>query len=361
MHVHEDAWDLSTLPAHLRMKVRLVDAGGRAVASGEDLVALKRGHGGDAAAAALPTADQGRAAIERDGITRWDFGGLPGHIDRTHGGIRLRGYPALVDQGDSVSIRVLDAEHAAERAMRPGLRRLVMLTLAQDARYLRRNLPGLDRMRLQYAKAPRPEGGSGQARAPADLADELVALIVDLTFTEGQPPIRDQAAFAARIAACKGRLMPTAGEVCELASRILDAYQQLRKRLAGITQINWMPSVLDLRAQLDALVFRGFLQQVPFERLKAYPRYLKAADQRADKLSHAAGRDQQRLAELMPLLEQLRERQAAARAADRDDPRLDEIRWMLEELRVSLFAQQLGTAYPVSVKRIRARWKELGL
>jgi hypothetical protein len=100
-----------------------------------------------------------------------------------------------------------------------------------------------------------------------------------------------------------------------MAAGILDAYQQLRKRLAGITQINWMPSVLDLREQLDALVFRGFLQQVPFEHLKDYPRYLKAANQRTEKLTHAAGRDQERLRELTPLLEQWRERNAAARAA----------------------------------------------
>ncbi|NBC12034.1 MAG: ATP-dependent RNA helicase HrpA [Gammaproteobacteria bacterium] len=369
VHVPEDAWDLSALPEHLRMKVRLVDTDGRAVATGEDLVALKRRHGDAAATAPKPRADT--HGLERTGVTRWDFGSLPEHIDRTQAGIRLRGYPALLDNGDSVSISVLDSAHSAAQAQRAGLRRLIMLTLGQDMRYLRRNLPGLDRMRLQYAKAPQPPSeasrgvgghkGGGKGDGPPDLADELTALIVDLTFTEGQPPIRDRAAFEARLDACKARLMPTANEVCELAGRILDAYQGLRKRLAGITQINWMPSVLDLRAQLDALVFRGFLQQVPFERLKEYPRYLKAAEQRTEKLFHAAGRDQQRLAELTPLLEQLAERQAAARAAERDDPRLEEIRWMLEELRVSLFAQQLGTAYPVSVKRIRARWRELGL
>jgi ATP-dependent helicase HrpA len=367
MHVPEDAWDLSALPGHLRMKVRLVDGDGRALASGEDLVALKRRHGADAGAAALPAPARAQAAIERGGITRWDFGSLPEHIDRTlggageRGGIRIRGYPALLDQGDSVRISMLDSAHGAERATRAGLRRLIMLTLAQDVRYLRRNLPGLDRMRLQYAKAPAAPGATGTDPSPPDLGDELVALILDLTFTEGQPPIRDQAAFEARIAACRARLMPTANEVCELAGRILDAYQALRQRLAGITQINWMPSVLDLRGQLDALVFRGFLEQVPFERLREYPRYLRAAEQRAEKLFHAAGRDQQRLAEFTPLLEQLAEREAAARAAGRDDPRLEEIRWMLEELRVSLFAQQFGTAYPVSVKRIQARWRELGL
>ena len=364
VQVPEDAWEPSALPEHLRMKVRLVDEQGRALAIGKDVTALKRRHGeGAAAAAAAQTSPGWGHDIERDGITRWDFGALPAHLDITRAGIRMRGFPALVDQGDSVAIRVLDSELGAEQAMRTGLRRLIMLTLGQDLRHLRRNLPGLDRMRLQYAKAPAPDGGvqSVSAGKPPDLGDELIALILDLTFVEGQPPVRDQTTFDTRIAARKGQLMSTANEVCGVAAGILDAYQRLRKRLAGITQINWMPSVLDLRAQLDALVFRGFLQQVPFAQLKEYPRYLKAADQRAEKLVHAAGRDQQRMAEMAPLLERWQKRAAAARAAGRSDPRLDELRWMLEELRVSLFAQQLGTAYPVSIKRIEARWRDLGL
>ncbi len=362
VRVSEDAWDTSALPEHLRMKVRLVDQQGRTLAAGDDLVQLKRRHGtGDPglAVAATPSWDH---ALERDGISRWDFGTLPESVDTDRAGIRLRGFPALVDVGDGVSIRILDSEQSAEAAMRAGLRRLITLSLGQDLRNLKRDLPGLDRMRLQYAKAPSPDGEERLSRPKApDLADELVALILDLTFTEGLPAIRDQAAFEQRLETRRRGLPHTAAEVCQLAAGILDAYQRLRKRLSGITQINWMPSVLDLRAQLDALVFRGFLQQVPFEHLKDYPRYLKAADQRAEKLLHAAGRDQERLRELTPLLGRWRERGEAARAAERSDPRLDEIRWMIEELRVSLFAQQLGTAYPVSVKRIESRWRELGL
>jgi ATP-dependent helicase HrpA len=362
VRVPEDAWDLSALPGHLRMKVRLVDRQGRTLAVGDDLVQLKRRHGGGDLGSAVGATPSWEHALERDGITRWDFGTLPESVDTDRAGIRLRGFPALVDRGDSVSIRILDSERSAATAMRAGLRRLIMLSLGQDLRRLKHGLPGLDRMRLQYAKAPLPGREQQPARRTAvDLADELMELILDLTFTEGLPAIRDQAAFEQRLQARKGSLVQTADEVCQLTAGILDAYQRLRKRLAGITQINWMPSVLDLRAQLDGLVFRGFLQQVPFEHLKDYPRYLKAADQRAEKLLHAAGRDQERLRELTPLLERWRERSAAARAAERSDPRLDEIRWMLEELRVSLFAQQLGTAYPVSVKRIETRWRELGL
>jgi len=381
--VPEDAWDPSALPEHLRMKIRLVDQKGRALATDDDLIKLKRRHGGGVAAATPAAASSWNHSLERDGITRWDFGTLPEHVDTDRAGIRLRGFPALVDRGDSVSIRVLDAETTAATAMRGGLRRLIMLRLAQDLRDLRRNLPGLDRMRLQYAKAPQPttsvvtvevapagkQAGKGSGKQagrqashkPSDLADELIALILDLTFIQGLPPIRDQASFEQRIAERKGDMMRTADEVCGIAAEILDAYQQLRKRLAGITQINWMPSVFDLRVQLDALVFRGFLQQVPFAHLKDYPRYLKAAKQRTDKLTRAAGRDQERLRELTPLLDKWRERNAAASAAGRQDVRLDEVRWLLEELRVSLFAQQLGTAEPVSVKRIETRWRELGL
>jgi ATP-dependent helicase HrpA len=155
--------------------------------------------------------------------------------------------------------------------------------------------------------------------------------------------------------------MSRANEVCRLAERILSRYQAIRKRIAGITQSNWLPSLLDMREHLDSLVFRGFLQQVPYEHLKDYPRFLKGLEIRAEKLAHAAGKDQQWLHEMEPLQKKWRERAAAAREAGRRDPRLDEIRWMLEELRVSLFAQQLGTAYPVSVKRIETRWRELGL
>ena len=397
--IPEDAWDPAAVPDHLRMKFRLVDEGGQPLAAGDDYADLKRRFGGSGRQAFAAIPSQG---LEREGITRWDFGALPESVDLDRAGIKLRGYPALVDQGDSVALRVLDSPEGAELAQRAGLRRLFMLSLAVEVRQLRRNLPGLDRLRLQYAKAPvlglasssglapgsasvaSPRSAAGTRRGsasavskvpanglpepqsqpqpkPMDLADELLALIIDLTFVEGLPPIRDRASFEARLASRRARLSSVGAALLTLVRGILDDYQALRQGLAGITQVNWMPSVIDLRAQLDGLIFRGFLQEVPYVRLKDYPRYLKAARERLDKLFHAAGRDQERLRELTPFLEKWRERAAAVQAVGRRDPRLDEIRWMLEELRISFFAQRVGTAYPVSLKRIEARWKELGL
>ncbi len=371
--VPEEAWDPAEIPGHLRMKFRLVDEAGRSLAIGDDYHQLRRQFGGSGRQAFAQIPTQG---LEREGITRWDFGDLPESLDLDRGGIRLRGYPALVDQGDSVALRVLDSQAGAALAQRAGLRRLLMINLSTEVRQLRRNLPGLDRMRLQYARVPEPEvaqagagtgapevpvGKAGQGSKPLDLADEILALVFDLTFIESGTPIRDRAGFEARLTSRKSKLGGVSSEVVALVGRILDDYQTLRQGLATSTQIHWRASVLDLKAQLDGLIYRGFLLAVPYAHLEDYPRYLKAARERLDKLFHAAGKDQQHLGELTPLLERWRERAATVRAAGRHDPRLEEIRWMLEELRVSLFAQRLGTAYPISLKRIETRWRELGL
>ncbi len=355
LYVPGDAWDEATVPDHLRMNVRLVDEGGREIASGRALASLKQHHAsaGRAGFARVPA-----EGLERGGITRWDFATLPEAVELERGGIRMRGFPAIVDHGDSVAIEVLDSAENAGRAMRKGLRRLLMMHLGADIRYLRKNLPELNHLRLQYAKAP---GFAGAETSAPDIADELVAVILDLTFLEGQSPVRDRSTFEARLADCRGALMGTAAETCKLVAEILDHYQTLRQRLAVITQRAWQPSVEDVRRQWDALVFRGFLESIPYAQLRNYPRYLKAALVRLEKLQFSAVQDQRLMGEMGPLLTRWRERMDAARQAGRQDPRLEEIRWRLEELRVSLFAQQIGTPFPVSVKRIEKRWRELGL
>ena len=358
VHVPEDAWDLTALPPHLQLRVRVVDAAGATLGAGRELQPLRARYAG--ATATVATAALPRTGLEREGLTDWECDDIPETVDTEGGGIRLRGFPALVDCGDTVALRVLDAEPTARAAHPAGLRRLIMLRLGRDVRYLRRNLPGLARMRLQYAKAAdRP--GAPQVAERHDIEDELVGLIVDLTFLDGRPEIRSRAAFEARIASCKGELMNRADQACRLVGEILTLYQGARKALDAITQVNWLPSLRDMRGQLDGLVFRGFLLHTPWDRLQQLPRYLRALQQRIDKLPLAAARDQQWLRELQPLLDEWRERVRATRERGVDDPRLDEIRWMLEELRVSLFAQELGTAYPVSAKRVGRRWRELGL
>ena len=147
-----------------------------------------------------------------------------------------------------------------------------------------------------------------------------------------------------------------------LVAEILGQYQGIRKALAGMNALNWIKSVQDMQQQLDGLVYQGFLREVPAEYLARYPRYLKGLALRIDKLrSGGQARDAQRMAEMAGIDRQWRERDRAAREKGLVDPRLQAIRWELEELRISLFAQEVRTLHPVSVKRIERQWRELGL
>ena len=357
VYVPEDAWQLEALPDHLRMNFQLLDEQGQPQDVSRDLVSLKQHHGkrGEEGVQQLP-----QSGLEREGITAWDFGDLPESVESHRGGIRLKGFPALVDQGDSVAVRVLDSRQNAGSAHRAGVRRLLMLGLSKEMRYLRRNLPDLQRMSLQYSKVASAPKGLGVKGRP-DLESELITLILDLTFIEGLPEIRDRESFRQRIESRKPGLMNQAGEALQLLRQILETYQRVRKQLSGITQINWMASVTDCRQQLDSLVFQAFLQHTPYRHLKQVPRYLRAIEVRLAKLPQAAVRDQKLLREMQGLYQRWQEREEKYRLAGKRDERVEELRWVFEELRVSLFAQELGTSVPVSLKRIEKRWKELGL
>ncbi len=357
VHVPEDAWQQQEIPSHLQMSYRLVDDEGRSIATGQDLHQLKKEHG-DAAEKSFKTLPV--SGLEQDDLKDWDFGDLPETVSLERAGIQMQGYPALVALKERVAIRVLDSKLKADQAMKAGLRGLIMLKLAQEVRYLQRNLPELRSMHLQYAKvATAPEGL--MSHLPKDLEAELVSLIVDRTFIEGRPAVRTEVQFTQRITEEKGQLVAVANETCKLVSRILDEYQQARKLLSGSMPINLIPMISDMKQQLDRLVFRGFLQYTPWPHLQHFPRYLKAIIMRLEKIGYAAGRDLQHMREMQSLYSQWQEKDQALRKAGRLDARVDELRWSFEELRVSLFAQELKTPAPISLKRIEKRWKELGL
>ncbi|MCB1763402.1 MAG: DUF3418 domain-containing protein, partial [Gammaproteobacteria bacterium] len=143
--------------------------------------------------------------------------------------------------------------------------------------------------------------------------------------------------------------------------QILTIYHQVRNRLSESNRINWMTSLADIRQQLDQLVYRGFLQHTPYVQLKQLPRYLRAIEMRLDKLPYAAARDQKLLGEMQEAYQLWQQREEKYRLEGKLDERIEELRWSFEELRISLFAQELGTAYPVSLQRIQKRWRELGL
>jgi len=342
--VSSGIWEGAELSPHLRMNFRVVDDAGRELAAGRDLAVLKAQLG---EAAQLTFASAG-AGIERSGIRAWDFGALPEKIAFTRGGRRLTGHPALVDEGESVAIRLFDTQAAAIAAMRAGVRRLMRLALKEQMRQVEKPLPGF----AQAALALR-------GLAPADhWKEDLLTAIADRAFIGEDELPHGAAAFETLKQRARARLPAVREAGCRLFASIADEYQRAQQKLAAARKPTPQPAA-DVRVQLARLVFKGFLSATPWERLHDLPRYLKAAQLRLDKFASDPERDQRHAASIAELWRRYEERAARERRAGTTDARLEDFRWRIEELRVSMFAQELKTPYPVSYKRLEKLWSQI--
>lgn len=343
--VPSSAWRPESLPAHLQMNFRLVDAHGREIAVSRDLQCLGREYGQMASKGfAQPVGE-----YERENVTRWDFGDLPETIELRAGGHKVKAYPALMYESNSISLRLFDSEAKAEQAMRHGLRELFILQLPQQLEYLRKNLPGIKKMCLHYA----PIGSC------PELKHDLITAAVDHVFIGDGASVRDAVIFDKRLEQGRADLIVTAEKLCELVGEVLDLYNTITTRIEAIQKADWKRDALDdIRGQLVRLVYAGFTQRTPYARMGNLPRYLRAIISRLDKLEAAPAKDRERATDMLSLWHAYLERTEGPGAVD--SPALAEYRWMLEELRVSLFAQELKTPSPVSVKRLKRKWEAIG-
>ncbi|MEW5942382.1 MAG: ATP-dependent RNA helicase HrpA [Pseudomonadota bacterium] len=342
-----EAWALADLPGHLRMNFRVVDERGKTLAAGRDLGQLRRELGGQAQQSFQQAF---RSSLERDKLTRWDFGDLPEQVSFQRNGQTLTGYPALTDHATHAAIRIFDSRAQAERHMRAGLARLLLLQLPEQARFLEKSLPIAKETCLHYL----PLGSCDQ------LKQELMALISDQACVGEAPLPRTAAEFEQRREVARAQLVTTANQLCKLAGQILAEYHAVGKKLAAPAPAAWKPAYTDAAEQLRHLVYPGFLNRTPHRWLQHFPRYLKAIALRLEKLPHASARDAQHRAEIAPLWQNWLRRMEKPQAEEAPNPALEQYRWMLEELRVSLFAQELKTAFPVSAKRLLKLWEEIG-
>lgn len=358
IEVANDAWDTSDLPAHLRMNYRVLDEHGNELASGRDLPALRMQLG---VKARKQFTESARDSFERQGLTSWDFGELPEQVEFVRNGQKLIGYPAIVDDGKSVSLVLLDTEQEAEVATHKGLRRLFQLGAVEQVKFVGRNLPNLQEMALKYALLAELEGSrqSDKASMIDKLQNELVTAICDRAFFVETDPIRNADQFNARLVKARTRIVDVGNEVCRLTAEILTEYHVLRPRLQQPGAQAWQRLMNDIRAQLRALLPPQFLIEVPFLRLKNIPRYVRAIGFRLDKFPSNPTRDAQWQETIANFTRQLQQRREVDRVRGVHNPKLEEFRWMLEELRVSLWAQQLKTPYPVSFKRMEKAWSEI--
>jgi ATP-dependent helicase HrpA len=338
IRVPADAWQLDKLPEHLRITFRVLNDAGSPVATGKDLAALQEKLK-PKVRAAIAAASPG---IERSGIHRWDFGELPRSFSRAVASHSVRGFPALVDAGDSVAIRVFETEAEQARAMRAGTRRLLLLNVPSPVRYVAGQLGNRAKLTLTV----NPHG------SVAALLADCVSAAVDQLVAAAGGPAWDEAGFSTLLAAVRAGLNASTVDIVRTVEQILAATAEAEGRLRALTAPALRTSVADAQAQLAGLVHNGFVTETGTARLPDLVRYLRALSHRLDRLATDSTRDAQHL---------LRFRQAENAYHDlldelppglADSPAVRQIRWMLEELRVSYFAQSVRTAYPISEQRI---------
>jgi ATP-dependent helicase HrpA len=325
-------FDAGALPAHLKMRFDLRDEHGQTLAQGRDLEALRARFGSRAREAFSQHAD---AAVTREDVRDWDFDAIPGTTPARDG---MTAYPALVDLGEVVALRVFENAGEAEAAHRAGVARLLRIALAAEFKRARKQLPLKPKLAVAFA----PHGRTDALRE--DIVEGAFADVL-----RGQDlGVRDRAAWQTLRDGVLHALFGAAMERLKLAEPMLAALAELQPLLKPALKGQAQASYADLRGQLEALLAPGFLRELPRARLAHLPRYLKAMRLRAEKLRSDPARDHSRMQQVLPYWRAVLD----ARASGDASAALDTLRWLVEEWRVSVFAQELKTAEPVSGKRM---------
>ncbi|MGO4247110.1 ATP-dependent RNA helicase HrpA [Paenarthrobacter sp. RAF54_2] len=379
------SWNWEAVPPHLRVSFKVVDSNGKVLDEGKDLAQLQeklapatrraiaeslgatpattaRGKSGTrtgapgtsngktagsaAGSASSPDvragADPAQGAVaERTGITEWDFGNVQRQVTRTVRGHAVTGYPAIVDEGTSVALRVFQSQQEQEAAMRGGVIRLLALRIPSPDRYVVEHLSNTEK--LTFSQNP-------HGSVSALIADCALAAIDKLT-PEALP--WDKEAFDALYEVVRAELIDTVFTVTAVVERILASTRRIQKQLKSSASLPLISALNDMKSQLEQLVFPGFVAQTGYAQLSQLPRYLQAIEKRLEKLPGNVQRDGLNMAIVQALEDDYDDAVSALLPGRRAGAELTRVRWMIEELRVSLFAVELGTAYSVSEKRIR--------
>lgn len=347
-----DAWKLSELPAHLRMNARIIADDERVIAQGRDFDALRNAARSSSAPQCAPAQSTRTTSLPSGRFTHWTFGDLPESIVLKTGNIDLTAYPAIVDEIDAVSIQPLQTAALAQGATRRGLRRLIALAHPQEMRELRHELPHIESMAIHYAAL---NLGSGE-----QLRSELLDAVLDRAFLDSvNEPIRAKDTFDRIVSGGWHRTADAIVEVCEAVKQTLSAAIAARAMLDGLATPKLESAAREIESHLNRLLAPGFICSTPVDQLVHFPRYIEAVRLRITKLTTGKfARDRDLAAEFEPLWRRCTDLLNAQPEEGWTDDRLEGHRWLLEELRVAMFAQELGTAVRVSIKRIEEHWRE---
>jgi ATP-dependent helicase HrpA len=341
--ISREDWDFSRVPDHVRITYQVTDERGTKLAEGKDLAALKA----QLQVKANQVVEKVALGVERKGITSWTIGTLPHVIEKTSierpsGAYTVSAYPALIDEKTSVGVGAFATEAEAGRAMAAGTRRLLLLTIPSPVQAISGRLTNDAKLTLM--------------RNPANNVGVLIAdcmdAAVDKLVADAGGPAWDEAGFARLRDHVRGSLFDTAFDVIGRVRAALAAAHEVEDRLAGTDNRALATSLADARTQLASLIFPGFVTETGADRLNDLARYLRALERRLEKLPLDPGRDDAQLAKVEVVQQEYAD---WLRELPPDAPTWEPVkavRWMIEELRVNLFAQAVGTPYPISEKRI---------
>lgn len=364
------SWNWEAVPPHLRVSFRVVDARGKALGEDKDLARLQeelapqtRRAIADSLGATPKTAQpvkQAKAAStpaapaspaptgiqELTGLTEWTGGTLEREVKRLVAGHTVTGYPAFVDEGQTVAQRIYPTAAEQESAMRSGVIRLLALRVPSPQRYVLDHLNNTEKLTFSQ----NPHG------SVASLIDDCTLAAIDKLVPQELPWSREE--FDRLYEVVRAELIDTVFSVTAVVEKILSSNRRIQKSLKASTSLALISALNDIKSQLEQLVYPGFVARTGYAQLSHLPRYLAAIERRLEKLPTNVARDGQQMAAVQKLEDEYDDAVAALRPAARRPEALRRVRWMLEELRVSFFAQELGTAYSISEKRVRAALNE---
>ncbi|MEW2396687.1 ATP-dependent RNA helicase HrpA [Streptomyces sp. NPDC046862] len=341
-------FDEARVPDHLRVTFRIVDERRRKLAEDKDLEALKlslrpKARKAISQAAAATAERQGGESLERTGLTDWTIGSLTRVFETRRAGQPVKAYPALVDDGDTVSVRLFDTEAEQAEAMWKGTRRLILRNIpVNPAKFASEKLTNPQKLAL----SANPHG-SIQA-----LFDDCAMAAADRLIGDLGGPAWDESSYRKLYDKVRAEIVDTTVRTVGQVQQVLAAWQACERRLKGARSPALLANLQDVRQQLDALVKPGFVTVAGLRRLPDLMRYLVAVDRRLQQMPTNVQRDTTRMEKVHEMRDEyawLLEQMPQGRPVPSS---VLDIRWMIEELRVSYFAHALGTAYPVSDKRI---------
>ncbi|MBQ4833291.1 ATP-dependent RNA helicase HrpA [Pseudoalteromonas sp. MMG010] len=345
VRVEPSSWDMSVLAPHLRLQFEVRDENDKLVARGLDLVKLQAQLQNKVTDTLSKVADRG---IEKEQLLQWDFGKLPSSYAKKQGQYEIKAYPALVDKKSSTAIELFDNESKAQAAHKKGLQRLILLNIPSPIKYLQQNLPNKAKLGLYF----NPFG------KVADLIDDCISAGVDELLL-GFADIRNEQAFDSAKEHIRAQLGDTVVSIATQVEQVLSIAHTLHKKMKGRVDLTMITAHGDIKSQLESLIFKQFVTAHGAKKLADLIRYLKAIQKRLEKLPVDPNRDRLCVLELNKVSDEYNKLVNKIPSGMPMPPEIVDIFWMQQELRVSLFAQTLGTPYPISAKRILNAMKEI--